>query len=512
MKRKIKNLFKNAFFQITAVYAILLSIATLNFFSKYSMHFEIFALIIALFGIFIISEQKEEKLSSKRIHYFLIVLGVFLIALFRVMPYINNSVPLGYDTGIYKYAIESFNAKGFGVENWVKEVISPGFLYLMKMLSFLPLQFILIWLFIIFNLALGIAIYFCTKEYFGKNAAIIALLVYSTSIVQFKVFTFMYYKNLIALTLMLFAFAFLKKEKRFLFIIFGALVGAVHLPTFFIFGLSYMLFTAYNYKQWKINLLSGFSMLALVALSYIGFFKEAVFPLIFPVLESFVSPGESPGTFINFSTYQFSTLTYLPFAILGLFFLIKKREFNIIFFLTIIGAIIVYFQFFFFNRFIICLDIALIMLSSLGFCAIIKSKRNLGISILVIMLFLASFSLAVESKNAKPLISQEQLSLIEKLNETEINSSVISLSSNYSPWVLAYSKRRTIAPGLFEEDFWTREQWDVFWQTKDKNETINLISVYSKPIYLFAGSQEFTNPCFIQYLEQNNNKIYKYIC
>lgn len=518
----MKQIIKNSFWQLLVIYVILVLLISLNLFWKYSLQMSIFALVLAVLGISVILEvdiNKKDKPINKKIHYSTFILAIFLIVFFRIIPYLSNSIPLGYDAGIYKYGIESFDSQGFGIADWAKGAFSPGFLYLTKGLMFLfSSQTILTAIFILFNLILGLSIYFATKEYFNKQTALIALFLYAVSIIQFKVFNYMYYKNIIALSLMLWSLYFLKKDKRILFIIFGALTGAMHLPTFYIFGLSYIFFSIKDYKNYKIKIINGLWILGLTAISYIGFFKQAILPLINPVLESFVETGTAPGTFINFFTYQFVTLAYLPFAVLGFFTLAKKRQFNMLFFWTLITAIIVYFQFFFFNRFIIHLDIALIILSALGFSMIMENKKKFGIIILIIMLFSAGFVTLNEAMNVKPLIEKEELLVIESLNSIEPYAFVMATHSYYSPWILGYSNRKTIAPGLFDYNKWNIEEWKVFWTTGDLNITKQLLSKYEKPLYLFIGKYQKTdieklnNTCFDKIIDKGGTKIYKYLC
>ncbi len=552
MKPKIKSILENSFYQLLAVYTVLVLLASLNLFWKYTLHFEIFAVILAILGIVILSKPTETPQNNKShnlksfyklvltpeqaldtepllpqsklwgitinklpkiVHYILFTLAILLILLFRVIPYLGNSIPLGYDAGIYKSGIEQFKLNGFNADNWVKSGMSPLFLYIMLPLSFIfSSEFILTYLFILACLFLGMSIYYFAKEYFNEKIALISILLYAVSIIQFKVFALMYYKNIIALSLLLLSLIFYKKENRALFIIFSVLTAAMHLPTFYIFFLAYVALCIKEYKKWKTNLMNIIIILFASALFYIGFYKQAVLPLIMPVAQSFIQPGTASGTFLSFFQYQFSTLAYLPFAILGFFSLVKSRKFDMIFFLTLITGIIVYFQFFFFNRFIIHLDIFLIILASVGFYILIQNKKKLGVIILIIMLFSASFVALNEARTAKPIISKEQFNLIQEFQNVEQNASVLVLSSEYSPYILAYSNRKTIAPGLFDENKWTKEQWQSFWKTQDKEETKELMSVYNKPIYLFAGNKEFNNPCFSVYLEENSNKILKYTC
>src|SRR3989338_3613204 len=147
---------------------------------------------------------------------------------------------------------------------------------------------------------------------------------------------------------------FLKRNNRLMFISFAVLVGIFHRPTFFIFGLSYIIFVLCRVifvkkedgkNRWIKEIIDGLIILDLSLVFYIGFIEEAILPLIYPVAASFISPGNSSGTFVSFFSYQFSTLAYLPLSIVGFLYLLKKKEFNMLFFWTVINVLIVYFQF-----------------------------------------------------------------------------------------------------------------------------------------------------------------------
>ncbi|MFH1289860.1 MAG: hypothetical protein ABIH92_00455 [Nanoarchaeota archaeon] len=562
----MRETLRGAFWQLLVVYTVLVVLISLNLFWKYTLHFEIFAVVLAVLGAIALRHVgggedggKKKAGESKTFVYLVLALGLVLMLMFRVIPYLGNGIPLGYDTGIYKYGIESFASSGFSVDSWVKGAFTPGFLYLMvPLVKMFSSDFILIWLYIGFTLLLGVAIYFFSKEYVGKKASLIAVLLYAVSIVQFKVFAFMYYKNIIALSCLLFALFFLKRSckgahpptlnragkkyhtssppdrvglsdnvgksgrgnanggfnwSRLWFIVFGVLTGIMHRPTFFIFGLAFISLTVQDYKNFGKNVLSGLLILVVTIAAYIGFWEEAIFPLFKPVAESFIEPGTAPGTFLSFFTYQFSTLFYLPFAILGFMYLAWKKQFNMLFFLTAITAIIVYFQFFFFNRFIIHLDVFMIVLAGSGFALLIENKKKLGVVVLVLMLFSAGFVTLQEARHVRPLISDDGLDLIESLGDrVEQDAMIMVLSSEYSPWVLAYSDRRTIAPGLFEENLWSAEQWEMFWNSQSELETRALVEVYDKPLYLFAGTKAFNNPCFEDFLDKGGNKLLRYRC
>ncbi len=99
----MKQLLKNSFLQLVVVYTILVAIINFGFVDKYVLHFEIFALILAVLGVFIIKSGSDFKIKP-----IILIFPVVLIIMFRIIPYLRNSVPLGYDPGIYKYIIETY--------------------------------------------------------------------------------------------------------------------------------------------------------------------------------------------------------------------------------------------------------------------------------------------------------------------------------------------------------------------------------------------------------------------
>ena len=503
----MKTILNNTFNQLIIIYTLLVLTISLGFLSKYTLQFHILAVILAIIGITSIKEN-----NSNKTHYYILAFAILAILALRIIPYINNSTPLGYDSGIYKYGIETNY-----LDNWILQgAFEPGFLYLMQFLHlFIPTNIILTYVLILFTLALGLVIYKTTEIYSNKTAALISILLYAFSLIQFKTYTYMYYKNIIALTTALLTLYLIKKDNK-LFILTAVLTGIIHRPTFYILGLSYLVFTITKLKtkELKKYFLAGIIILVLTSLFYLGKFQNQILMMFDPVLQGFTQPGESPGTFIDFNTYLYSTLAYLPLAILGFIHFIKKKEYNLITIWALLAFIIVYFQFFFFNRFIIMLDIALIILAAIGFTQI-KIKYIAIITILLIVS--AGIITTKEALNSPPLITNEELQAIQYLQTTEDNAYVMSTNSLYSPYVLGYSTRKTIAPGLFDYNQHNKEQWITFWTTNDLEQVKSFLNVYQKPLYIFIGSKQQDNlqqynECFNLEYNQNNNKVYQYTC
>lgn len=533
----MKNILKNSFYQLLTIYSFLIILIAIGLFWKYSLQFHVLALFIALFGVLILHKEQLSSINlNKKLHYSLFCLAVFFIIFLRTIPYFNNSIPLGYDAGIYKYGIE----KGLiQLDNWILNGgHEPGFLYLMEFFKlFFSIDFILTYLLIIFCAVLGLGVYFLVKQYSDKTTGLIALFLYSFSIVQYKAFSMMYYRNILGMILILFSLYFLKKyemhkNKKSLiyFIILSGLILSIHRPSFYIFGLSYFFYVfinpidfqkkSYDKNKLFFNFLIGIAIILVGSLFYLGKFQQALFVVLPWVAQGFIQPGQSPGTFINFFTFEFSSLFYLPLAILGVFYFVRKKEFNLVTIWAIINFIIVYFQFFFFNRFIIFLDLVLIIMASFGFSVLIKEKKKFGIVILLILLVSAGILIFKEAQNTFPLISEQDFLVIKQFQQTPLNSCAMSTSSSYSPWIIGYSERKTIAPGLFDYDLNNETQWIDFWQTTDINKVKSFMTAYKSyncPIYLLIGEQQRDNleqfpECFSIFYKKENSIIYEYIC
>jgi len=249
---------------LPVLYLILILLSFFSILPSSVIVYSIAAVVIAI--LFLIArEEKEIKLSK----YFLI-LAFLLILTPKIIPYLGNSIPLGYDAGIYKYGIENHLT-----EEWTKSTFTPIFNLLTKSLNLVfSTSLILTFFVILFELLLGFSLYLTVKEYFNKNTAILSTLLFSLSIVQFNAFTLLYYKNIIAMSFLLFSFYFLKKQKYIIFTIFSVITAGIHKPTFLLLALSFLVHTIISFKEnLKKNIISGITIIILTLLIYLGRIK-----------------------------------------------------------------------------------------------------------------------------------------------------------------------------------------------------------------------------------------------
>ena len=498
------------------LYGILIVLSCLGFESRAYIPFYLgFAFFIGWLWFFSESEEKECKLSR-----WLIIIPLIILLLIRVVPFFFSEAPLGYDTGIYKKNIEDFsialpNLPQVPEGAWLEKESWGLYLStnLLSLIGFSSNQ-ILYGYYILLSLLLGLSIYVLVKRFFNTNAAICSLFIFALSLTQFQTYWMMYYKNIAGLFLMLVAF-YLLHRKSWLVIPVAGFLGGLHLPTFLIFGLAMLVHFVFNQNK-KYHLISGIGILA-VGFSLYFYNPQAIFQFLSFNLQELVKtlgPGTGGGTFFDFGLYRQVITFYLPFAILGLIYLIKKKKFNYLFFYFIFNFIIIYFNFFFHNRFIIHFDIIVIILAGAGVSFILgKFLSSLtGKATICILLIGAVYILGTVVLNKKPLISDEELAEIQSLSVLiEEDKYVMATDSYYSPWLYGYSERKTIAPGLFEHNKWNKEKWAAFWFSPDLELRYYLLDMYEKPIYIFVGDRQHQmdfsdDPRFIKI----NKRIWRY--
>jgi uncharacterized membrane protein len=94
---------------------------------------------------------------------------------------------------------------------------------------------------------------------------------------------------------------------------------------------------------------------------------------------------------------------------------------------------------------------------------------------------------------------------------------VLALSHD-APWVLGWSGHRVIAPGLFEWNKHSKDEWYAFFAADDSQSARDFLDVYDGPIYIYyannadnyyLGFDKFDNEYF-QIVYNDEAIIYRY--
>jgi len=379
-----------------------------------------------LFALYIFwtikSENPKFQISNFKFSKWLFVPFVVLLII-RLIPFIRwqGVIPLGADAGVYLRVFSN---------------LPPAFTYL----SYLA--------FIIF---IAIALYLFTKEYLGKEAAFFSLLIYSLSAPQFLAYFAFYWRMALAMALTLFSFHLIEKKSWWIIPVAG-FMGAFHIVSYIPLFLAYILKTIFNRKR-RYFLLSGLGTL-LVAfalnwknfISYLPYYTEK-----FGLIRGYSAEltYTLTGHFINFELYRTLFLIYLPFSLIGILIVIHRKKINnIAFFYLLANLLMVVGGFIFHNRFIVHLDLALIIFAGLGLYLLINHlwptiTGKITISVLLIAMastvgYLAWFT--------EPYITDPaEIAEMKIINSSQNNAETIFTTNNlYRPYLRLFIDSKKI--------------------------------------------------------------------
>lgn len=532
MKEKIARVIELSFFQLIMLFLLLVLLKELHIFSL-DISYQLLAYLLALFALPILLRFKpaEERMSSG---VWIILMAVFLFALsVRLLPYIHSQVPLGYDAGIYKYIFEVYaNALPQIPEStlpmWVREMTPQGLPVLADVLHTVAganATQLLHYLFPVLGAFLVFPVFILTRSFFSQRTALIASVLYAVSYTQFTFFTMLYFRQVLGLIFLLFAIYALHKKKYILLALMFAALGVFHRPEFLLLALILIPYLIIK-RDWRV-LYSVAGTTTLIAPFWLprldinlGILQGA-FATAVTNIQTGTAAGA--GAFPGFGIYQEMSLAYLPFALIGAIYLILKKSWNNLLFYFVINLAIVIFPLFFFNRYIVSLDIAMVILAAVGInVTLLQRQRNLrlvGAAAVGIAIIVASgVPTVIQANSGQPLISDEQLQVIEWMAENTERDAYI-LTSNYdAAWVLGWSNRKVIAPGLFHWNRHNKQEWSGFFETEDLIKVKQFLDRYQGTIYIYRsrnedsylGLEKFDNKGFNK-MKDEQAVVYKYM-
>ncbi len=450
----------------------------------------------------------------------IILVCAFLFALCtRLLPLIQNSIPSGYDTGFYKYTMELYynflpQIPETELASWIKQMFEQGLFVLSDALHLLAgasaldqINFLFPFLaaFLVFPL------FIVTRNLFGPAAAAIASLLYSVSYTQYTAFTLLYFKNIIGMIFLLLAIYALEKRKDGLMALMFAALGIFHRPEFLLFALILIPYFILHRRR-------GIPLAVLAAAVLIA-------PFWIPRWQDYwsvISAGVGAGTFFGLDTYTLVSLAYLPFALLGAVYLVINRKWNSILFYFAITFIIVIFQVFFFKRYIIMFDLAVVILAAAGIVHILLQKKEIwrlaGLTAVLLVLVISGRPTLLQANELRSGIKQEPFAALEWIKENAEYDACVLAASSDAPWVLGWGGRRVIAPGLFDWQLQSKEVWIGFLDSKDPEAARKFLDFYHSPVYIFftknssddLGMEKFKSGYFQEVYVDSQAVVLKY--
>ncbi|MFH1286507.1 MAG: hypothetical protein ABII02_02020 [Candidatus Magasanikbacteria bacterium] len=459
--------------------------------------------------------KAKEYYETHKEHVVLLV--VFLIYFFsRIWLFIQNGErAFGYDTGIYRRHIHVYFEK-LGESG----VVPFGFTSLTNMLQLLGEKpdHILFFGYLFLSFLIFFAFYAIARRYLGAKPALGAVLLFTVSVVQFEFFWWFYYRNFLALFIILLIFLSLRLKSKML-PLFLFVLGVIHPLSLVPVAITLLVILLIQKEMRKYLIITGISSgLALLALNYREI--RLYLPLLTekrglvkstPVLEQY----EHTGQFISASFFLKYIWYYLPFALVGLIRQWKKQRELFIF--LCINVLLVLIGFLFYRRFFVYIDLVLILFSVDGIVWLwmkLKKRRTFLFVGFVIYFGFLGYVCGMYIAEKEPLISESEFFAIEKLQYYPEDALVMTVNSYYAPWLYGFSGHEVIAPGMFDRNEWDREQWSTFWYARSTEDWEALFEKYvGSHLYIFLGERDqFLAPFFLEYPACMQNDMYMWDC
>lgn len=505
--RNLKDIIKKHY--VFILYIILIAILSYNFF--WGGLWFIYSFIIGYVVLYYKPKQKEIELKLPQ---FLLVIPLVIFFISRLfLFYSYGANPLGYDTGFYNYNInqerqaiknnspifkpiqknESLPNYFFNLNNKINlaEVESLGSKLINRffILAGVDNGVILYGIYIISGFLVGLIIYLLVANFFNKNAALISLYIYSISIIQFQAYWNMFWKNYIALFLMLAVFYLINQKKWYhYFLSFPIIlfVFIVHKTSAFILFTVLLLYFSQLKNSYKLLLpLSAFALLVA------WFNKETIIYLYEQIISGFKMYYDffavKEGIFISGEQFFDYSFFYLPFGILSFFLLIKDKKKRLLLTFFFIPAIIIIVRFVFYKRVFTYFDLSLILLSGFTIYEFIKKifgslqKKNVILAFLLFSLPIILFCQNV--KATKPLITDKEIKEIENIRIIKPDLKIFVYDSYFTPWIYGFSGHKIIAPGWGDLK-WDRSDWEIFWVADHKKQK-EILSGFGQSLIIY---------------------------
>jgi hypothetical protein len=435
------------------------------------------------------------------------ILAIFFaclwLGIYRIWWYAIHEVPYGYDPGFFRYAIQTA-LEGLPNLSWISEPFLPYHEPLFPILSIIltfigytPDQIIgpFLWFLSVFT---GFCIYFLGKQSFNRSVWLVWASIFFISIVQYQEYWWNYWRNIVGIIFLLVSLALSVKKSPLMILTLAGIFTIHRASALFLLIILIFLLLAESFRDkkipWKkiLYIFLGW----MIALPLYARELSVLTDMVAPITTTFWLTTAS-GTFFTSREFFFLIFPYFLVLIPAIFQKVEKREFDIIF----IGFLVWLFwsisRLFFYNRMFVFFDIFAILMAAYAIVYIIAKLPKLwGIS-LVAWFFLIQWCLYVTHAHeylSRHSISREEFDIVENLDILLTDdSAILSTHRFYTPWLLGYSDRRTLAPWMLNDQIWDEETWNRFYFDSSDSGRCDMIQAYrtvAPKLYVFVWDQQ----------------------
>lgn len=425
-----------------------------------------------------------------------------------------GDVAFGYDTGIYRRVVDDYAA---GIRSEKTEPF--GFVHFSSSLRALgsSIDEIMYGWYMVFAALLFWGVYAYTQKNAGEESGVWAALLLAASVVQFEFFWWYYYRNLIALALW-FVVLLLIRRRSYMAVVPLLAIGIVHPLSLLPLGCALIVGAVLLGGMRGYLLKIGFATLACLAVvqwpEYSGYLPTLLGHGWQTAAAERATSAELTGQFIALLKFLGLTILYLPLALFGFARAAKKISLESI--LAGVCMVLVGLHVIFYRRLYIFIDVIAIMYAAQALAYVRPKiswhyfgKMLLGVYIVSLFVYAGRFTML-----KKPLITPTELLAIQELQQVPREAYIVSFTSFDAPWLYGFTNHTVLAPGVFKENKWNREEWNTFWTTPSSTIRHELLRRYpAHEFYIYAGARNGQLKALLQNeprAENINEHVWKY--
>lgn len=446
------------------------------------------------------------------------------LGIYRIWGYTLYEIPYGYDPGFFRHAIQTVIA----TLPSTPLISDPTLPYNEPLFSFLAIILVfigfspdqIIWPFLGFlSIMTGFSVYLLAKQTSSNRTLwLVAASIFFLSIVQYQEFWWNYWRNIVGIIFLLTSLAlFLRKSP--LVVLTTIWLFSIHRPSalyFVVVVAFYFLFLLLQKKTipWKmffLLFLSGILTLPLYAREFV-----VLTDMIAPITST-IGIATQSGTFFSSREFFFLIFPYFLLGIPYIFSTVEKREYSLVFAWFLAWLIWSVWRLFFYNRMFVFFDLFVILLAAYGVVHILSRFPKGWIALILIFFATQGYLYTTHAQNflSRHTISREEFDIVENLDILlPWDATILSTHRFYTPWLLWYSKRTVLAPGMLENQIWDEKEWNTFYFKSSDEEKCRMIAEYawlSKSLYVFVGDQQpaldLPSSCFYPILSNSSHSI-----
>lgn len=432
--------------------------------------------------------------------------------------YFRYDVPLGYDTGMYRYLFLKYaeSLRSFSLPtlaSWAQEY-PPGLFILLSPLTYIGISVdsLIGWMWNAMPIALLFITAWVIARREGGQTAAALLLTGLLSIPFYDGFFAMYYKVLVSLVFLVLTFHFVERMSPW-FLCTAFMTVITHQQTGLILVLSLgpwwllSLRNRWNEARFRRMTIALLSTAVIAMLWYIPQWERAIWSPLKSILllRGDLAPA---GAFPEAVFYLRSETVLLLLGLLGFIRSFRREQGSLWQLSVIVCLLFILLRLVFYRRFFLHLDFFLMPFAASALVWLATTFREHWMRAFLILFLLSQAYMSVRVlQMRKPLFSLSQVRQIAALRTVvPPDATVIAMENISGTWLRGWLPNAQVgAPGLFDIPGWSYDEWELFIDgTHEQRDALlrtlqgEVFFLVTDPFTRYYGNRVagiFTDPC-----------------